>query len=85
VKRFLFIVMMFFVTKVFADTHVNGYYRKDGTYVKPHYRSDADSNPFNNYSTKGNVNPYTGQRGTVNPYGQTRNPYQPKSTNTYGY
>jgi hypothetical protein len=25
--------------------HVNGYYRKDGTYVREHYRSPPNSNP----------------------------------------
>lgn len=54
----------------FADTYVNGHIRRDGTYVQPHYRTDADSNRFNNYSTQGNTNPYTGQRGSVDPYAQ---------------
>ena len=58
---------------VYAQTHVNGYYRQNGTYVQPHYRSNADSNPWNNYSTQGNTNPYTGTTGTVNPC--TQNPY----------
>ena len=61
-----------FVSVASADQYVNGYYRKDGTYVQPYHRSDADGNPFNNYSTRGNVNPYTGQPGTKNPYS---NPY----------
>jgi len=51
-----------------ADEYVNGYFRKDGTYVAPHYRTDPNNNAFDNYSTKGNVNPYTGQLGTVDPY-----------------
>src|SRR3954454_7303803 len=51
-------------TPVYADVHVDGYSRKDGTYVPPHYRSDPDGNFNNNWSTKGNVNPYTGQEGT---------------------
>jgi hypothetical protein len=61
-----------------ADTYVNGYYRKDGTYVQPHHRSDPDGNPYNNYSSQGNYNPYTGQTGHVNPYPTPRpyNPYQ---------
>lgn len=46
-----------------ADTYVNGYRRSDGTYVQPHHRSDPDGNPYNNYSHRGNVNPYTGERG----------------------
>lgn len=43
---------------------VKGYYRKDGTYVQPHYRSAPDGNFGNNWSTKGNVNPFTGKVGT---------------------
>lgn len=52
------------------DTYVNGYYRKNGTYVQPHYRSAPDGDVSNNWSTRGNVNPYTGQMGTRN-YGST--------------
>jgi len=47
-----------------ADVHVRGYYRGNGTYVAPHYRSDPDGSARNNWSTYGNVNPYTGRRGT---------------------
>jgi hypothetical protein len=50
--------------------NVNGYYRKDGTYVAPHMRTAPDNNPYNNYSTQGNTNPYTGQRGNVAPQPQ---------------
>jgi hypothetical protein len=50
-----------------GDTYVNGYFRNDGTYVQPHYRSAPDSSTYNNYSTQGNQNPYTGQSGTRNP------------------
>jgi hypothetical protein len=53
-----------------AQNRVQGYMRNDGTYVQPHYRTNPDGNRFNNYSTQGNVNPYTGQTGTVNPYAQ---------------
>jgi hypothetical protein len=44
--------------------HVNGYYRKDGTYVQPYVRSSPDGNPYNNYSYPGNTNPYTGKVAT---------------------
>jgi len=52
---------------VFAggSVHVKGHFRKDGTYVQPHYRSAPDSSFYNNWSTKGNFNPYTGEEGTV--------------------
>jgi hypothetical protein len=51
-------------TPAYADVHVNGYYKKDGTYVKPHIRSNPDGNFNNNWSTYGNTNPYTGKEGT---------------------
>lgn len=51
-----------------AAERVNGYFRSNGTYVQPYYRSTSDSNAYNNYSTKGNINPYTGKEGTVDPY-----------------
>jgi Bacterial SH3 domain len=47
-----------------GTVHVRGYYRKDGTYVAPHERSAPDGDFNNNWSTKGNVNPYTGREGT---------------------
>lgn len=50
-----------------AQVHVKGYYRKDGTYVRPHVRSNPDGNPYNNWSYPGNVNPYTGKVATGNP------------------
>lgn len=52
----------------FADVYVQGYYRKDGTYVAPHHRSSPNSTTYDNWSTKGNVNPYTGERGTKEPH-----------------
>lgn len=47
-----------------ADEWVNGYFRGDGTYVQGYYRSSPDGIPYNNYSYRGNVNPYTGSIGT---------------------
>ncbi|MDE0040462.1 MAG: hypothetical protein OXT74_00350, partial [Candidatus Poribacteria bacterium] len=46
---------------------VKGYYRKDGTYVRPHYRTAPDGNPYNNYSYPGNYNPNTGKITTGDP------------------
>jgi hypothetical protein len=46
------------------DVYVHGYYRSNGTFVQPHYRTHADSTPLNNYSTYPNINPYTGTLGT---------------------
>ena len=51
-------------TVVDAATRVSGYYKKNGTYVQPYYRSDKNSVKSDNYSCKGNINPYTGKRGS---------------------
>ena len=54
-------VVTFYPLEVDAGrVSVRGYYRKDGTYVSPHYRSAPDGNPYNNYSFPGNYNPNTG-------------------------
>jgi hypothetical protein len=47
-----------------GSTFVHGYTRSNGTYVAPHYRSAPNSTKTDNWSTKGNINPYTGQAGT---------------------
>ena len=44
--------------------HVRGYFRSNGTYVQPHSRSAPDGVFSNNWSTYGNVNPYTGEAGS---------------------
>lgn len=43
---------------------VRGYVKSNGTYVQPHMRSAPDGNFSDNWSTIGNVNPYTGTLGT---------------------
>ncbi len=67
-----------------GDVYVRGYVRRDGSYVAPHYRSAPDGNPYNNWSTYPNVNPYTGQQGTrtvPNPLLTPSAPsYTPRST-----
>ena len=67
-KKIIALILIFISLSVFADVFVNGYYKKDGTYVQPHYRSNPDGNILNNWSTQGNINPYTGKPGTVNPF-----------------
>jgi opacity protein-like surface antigen len=73
------LVLLALASTVAAQVHVNGYFRRDGTYVQPHYRSSPDGNPSNNWSTRGNVNPYTGQYGTHQPLP----PYTPLPTTPY--
>ncbi len=47
--------------------NVKGYTKKDGTHVDAYKRTAPDSTKRNNFSTKGNVNPYTGKPGTKDP------------------
>lgn len=42
---------------------VRGYFRKDGTYIAPHKRTAPDASFDDNWTTVGNVNPYTGKPG----------------------
>ena len=49
-----------------GDVYVRPYSRSDGAYVEGHHRSAPDGNSSNNWSTQGNVNPYTGRPGTRN-------------------
>lgn len=58
-----------------ADQYVQGYYRSNGTYVQPYWRSDPDGNPFNNFTYPGNLNPYTGEVALGNPDTYLRNYY----------
>lgn len=62
------IAILLVSTSAWASEWVNGYTRSDGTYVPGHYRSSPNNTKIDNYSTRGNTNPYTGQRGYVEPY-----------------
>jgi hypothetical protein len=72
-----------------AAVRVKGYFRKDGTYLQPHYRSNPDGNPYNNWSFPGNVNPYTGKVAPGNPdtylknYNNNSSPTPSPSQSTY--
>lgn len=50
--------------------YVQPKFRADGTFQPGHYRTAPNDTVLDNYSTKGNYNPYTGKAGTVDPYRQ---------------
>ena len=82
---FLFLLLST-LTSVFAQTNpshvkVSGYYRKDGTYVQPYFRTAPNSTNRDNFSTKGNTNPYTGKPGWIEPDSKYNTLYY--STYTY--
>lgn len=62
----LFIVFLFFASSYAAkaDQWVTDHYRSNGSHVKGHMRSNKNIYRNDNYSTKGNVNPYTGKKGS---------------------
>lgn len=79
-----FILTILSVSPVFADhTYVNGYYKSNGTYVKGYNKTSPNSTKFDNFSTKGNINPYTSKSGTVNPYTNYNSSFNSKPYKTY--
>jgi hypothetical protein len=50
-----------------SNTYVPAYTRSDGTYVSGHYKTTPNSTNRDNYTTKPNVNPYTGTNGYIQP------------------
>ncbi|HUX35997.1 MAG TPA: hypothetical protein VMV71_03115 [Candidatus Paceibacterota bacterium] len=66
-------VLSFSVSAEARTTHVRGYYKPStGSYVAPHYKTTPNHSRFDNFSTKGNSNPFTGKKGYINPYNYKR-------------
>jgi len=64
-KKILLVATLLLIPTISnADTWVNGYTKSNGTYVGGHYRSSANSSRFDNYSSQGNTNIYTGRKGS---------------------
>ncbi len=66
-KKLLFITaFLFAAANSFAQTstYVSGYTNSNGTYVQAYYRTTPNTTRNDNYSTVGNVNPYSGTYGT---------------------
>lgn len=85
-KKLVVITLAAIALSASAQVYVKPRANKDGTYVEGHYRSRPNKTDLDNYSTRGNVNPYTGEAGTQRP--SYEQPYQapsyPASRNTYG-
>jgi len=64
-KTFIFLsTIILTVSLAYA---AKGYVKKSGKYVAPYQKTRANSTQYDNYSSKGNINPYTGKKGYVNP------------------
>jgi hypothetical protein len=59
----IFISLFLFVVDTLAYVRVKPYFRRNGTYVQPHFRSNPNSFKYDNWSFRGNVNPFSGRRG----------------------
>lgn len=52
-----------------TESHrVKGYVTKSGTYVAPSRATKPNGTKVDNYSSKPNVNPYSGKAGNKDPY-----------------
>lgn len=58
------VTLLGIASTAYADTWVRGHVRKNGSYVRPHYRSDRNDTVRDNWTHRGNINPHTGERGT---------------------
>ena len=67
-KPIVFVLALAAVSASAQTVIRNGYIRSDGVYVAPSYATAPNDTKLDNYSTKGNTNPYTGKPGTVDPY-----------------
>lgn len=68
-KMIVILAMVLAGNAAMAQSHTkSGYVKKDGTYVAPSAATNPNGTKVDNYSTKGNVNPYTGKERTVDPY-----------------
>lgn len=60
----LAIIAVFLADVALADNYTRPHMRKDGTYVPGHYSTEPNDRRYDNYSGRGNINPYTGERGS---------------------
>jgi len=76
---FLAAILMCITSFGQGQTYVHGYYRSNGTYVEGYHRTLPNNTTSDNWSTKGNVNPYTGKEGTHYP----KSEYNPSTSVDY--
>lgn len=74
-KKYILVLMLFVgllslsMSAEAKTIRVKGYYKPSiGSYVSPSYRTSPNKYRYDNYSTKGNYNPYSGRKGTINSY-----------------
>lgn len=63
--RYLILILIFSASAFAKDVYVRSYTKKDGTVVDAHHRTSPNTTKSDNWSTKGNTNPYTGKEGKL--------------------
>ena len=56
-----------YLPKSSSDERTSSYTKRNGTHVQSYMHTASDHTRWNNFSTRGNVNPYTGKVGTKSP------------------
>lgn len=68
--HFAFALLFFglsFSASASGSHSTRGYAKKNGTYVAPHRQTNPNRTQRDNWSAKGNANPYTGKNGAKEP------------------
>ena len=77
-KTAIFTIGMLIASIASAQSvYVKPYVKSDGTFVEGGYRSAPNGTTHDNYSSKGNFNPYTGKTVSVEPDDSKSSTYQP--------
>lgn len=81
IKKTALIIALTSPSLAFAQVYVAPTIRSDGTMVQGHMRTAPNSTRVDNWSSRPNVNPYTGRVGTADPYApRALTPYRAPST-----
>lgn len=71
-KTMFILVVMIFGVIGFSHAkpyqYIRPYVKSNGKIVNGYLKTYQNNTKFDNFSTKGNINPFTGKKGTVNPY-----------------
>jgi len=71
----LLVLALLPATALAKDVYVKGYYRKDGTYVKPHKRTSPNLIKTDNYSFNGDYSDSINDKSFYNKYGYDPEPF----------
>ncbi|MEQ1666472.1 MAG: hypothetical protein ABL927_13975 [Bdellovibrionales bacterium] len=63
-KKLIILSLIMFSWSAFAAHAVRGYVTKNGTFVAPYIRTNPNITKNDNFSAKGNFNPYSNKKGS---------------------